>query len=224
VLTWSKRESWLAVFDVLGFKNLIREADQDFPGALLTRAIEELLETLDSPEKEYGNLDYLVFSDTVVLFAPSLTPSAYPWFLLQCKNLIKDSIRIQLPLRGAISAGTMITATEHPILLGPAFVEAYEYCEDQDWIGLILAPSATRALRSSGLEPLRHHFVAGDVPLRKRRSEDVVAYRFQDGSCNFDSPLIPWLREMRARAPEHAKDKYERTIEHIKRHYQRCDD
>ncbi len=219
MLTWKKRDAWIGVFDILGFRNLIRKADQDFPRAVLTDTLGELLDGLKSEEARQGKLESLVFSDTLVVFAPNLEPSSYGWFLLHCKKLLNTSIQIRLPVRGAISKGTTFTAEEHPIVLGPGFVEAYEFCEDQDWIGLIVAPSATQALRAAGLEPLHHDFVSGSIPLRCLPSADVLAYRFQNGSANFDSPLLPWLLEMQHFAPESAKVKYARTLDHIQKHY-----
>ncbi len=222
-LTWTRRESWVAVFDVLGFAKLVAESGQDFPRAHLTDQLDELLGSLESDEQHHGSLEYLVFSDTIVIFSSTQEPSGYPWFLLQCKNLIKDSIRLRLPLRGAISVGTTFVAAEHPIVLGVPFCEAFEYCADQDWIGLLLAPSATHALRRAGLEPLHHHFVTGPVPLRRLSPDDVLAYRLQDGMANFDSPLLPLLREMQHFAPPDAKEKYARTIKHIQHHHRSTD-
>jgi hypothetical protein len=218
-LTWRKRDSWVAVFDILGFSNLLAEAERAFQRSLLTGKIDELVESLESEEQKQGELEYLIFSDTMVIFAPSKEALGYPWFLLQCKNLIKDSIRIRLPLRGAISIGTTFSAVQHPIVIGRPFLEAFNYCEDQDWIGLLLTPTATRALRDAKVDPLRHHFVSGPVPLRSLSSEGALAYRFEDGSSSFESPLLPWLREMQHFAPDSAKEKYTRTIDHVQRHH-----
>ncbi len=220
-LSWSSRQSWVAVFDVLGFGTLLEQADQDLPRAVLTSQIDDLLEVLDSDEKAHGKLESVVFSDTIAIFSPTERPDDYPWFLLQCKNLINQSISIRLPLRGAISVGLTFSAKEHPIILGKPFSEAFQYCEDQDWIGLLLTPSATRALRSAGLEPLHHHFVEGDIPLRRLQREGVLAYRFQDGATSFENPLLHQLQDMQRGAPRNAKLKYARTIEHIQGHH-RC--
>lgn len=219
MINWNKRECWVAVFDILGFKNMIRDTDRDFPRAILTSKIEELLESLNTETKHEGNLEHFTFSDTIVISAQDLRGSSYPWFLHQCKNLITKSIYIRLPLRGAISAGTIFTDDEHRIFMGSAFIEAYEYCEDQDWIGLLIAPTATRALRNEGLDPLRHHFIQDVLPLKTLPSNDVLAYRFQDGSSNFDNPLLSCLHEMQHFAPEKDKQKYDRTIKHIQRYH-----
>lgn len=223
MLDWTVKDTWVAVFDVLGFRELVRQADSELPRQILTSKIDDLLEEFDSDIVNQGGLDFLVFSDTIAVFTPDLTPQSYPWFLLQCRKLIETSIKIRLPLRGAISVGTAVTCKAPPIVLGSAFLEAHEYCEDQDWIGLLLTPSATRLLREANLEPTHHDFVEGAIPLRKMPREDVLAYRFQNGEANFDSWLLSFLAEMKQRAPAGAKDKYTRTIAFIQKHYRYID-
>jgi len=107
MVTWNEKNTWVGVFDILGFKRLIVNADQEFPRALLTNKLNELLNTLESDSAKYGQLDYLIFSDTIAIFAPDLKPQSYPWFLLQCEILITRSIEVRLPLRGAISVGNI---------------------------------------------------------------------------------------------------------------------
>lgn len=64
-----------------------------------------------------------------------------------------------------------------------------------------------------------HDFVSDNMPLKAKSVEDVLAYRFQNGSANFDSPLLDNLQELRHFAPDKDKEKYDKTIEFIKRHY-----
>jgi hypothetical protein len=65
---------------------------------------------------------------------------------------MNKSIAVSLPLRGAISVGTAFISISPPMIIGPSFIEAHEYCEDQNWIGLLLTPSATTRLRKVGLD------------------------------------------------------------------------
>jgi hypothetical protein len=219
-LKWTHRESWVAVFDVLGFAGLVEGVENEVRLTMLTDQIEELLQVLESDESQHGLLKSIVFSDTIAIFTQTSEPHDYPWFLLQCRNLITKSINLRLPLRGAISVGVSHVAEEHSIVLGKPFLEAFRYCEDQDWIGLLMTPTATRALRNAGLEPRNHDFVDDSVPLRRcQPGTDVLAYRFQNGAANFANPLLRPLSEMMQRAPSEAKGKYERTIAHIKKHY-----
>ena len=220
MVEWEQKPSWVAVFDILGFKSLIQDAERSFPRSLLTNRLSELVELLEGEIGARARIEYLVFSDTFVLLAPDLEIQHYPWFLLICTHLIERSIQVELPLRGAISAGSVFISRQPQMLLGSAFLEAYEYQEDQDWVGLVLTPSASGLARSHGLEPRHHDFVSDDaVPMRKLKSADVLAYRFQNGAASFRSPLIRHLEQMRHFAPEVAKGKFQRTIEFIDRHY-----
>jgi len=226
MIEWKRRDAFVGVFDVLGFKNLIRPTDQEFPRAMLTRQLDDLLRTLeDRNVKEHGQVECVVFSDTIAIFAPDLGGDSplrsYGWFSLLCTRLIEKSVEIRLPLRGAISVGTAFTSTSPPIILGPSFLEAHEYCEDQDWIGLLLTPSATLKFLQAGFDPNRADFVSDSIPFKSKNmsSENVMAYRFQNGMSNFSSPLLPVLDEMRCSAPSYAKEKYTKTIDFIKRHY-----
>ena len=224
MITWTYRDAWVAVFDILGFRRMAKQADAEFPRALLTSKLDDLLSGLDgSLAVKHGRLEYLVLSDTIVLFAPSPEPQAYSWLLEACKAVAARSIYVRLPLRGAISIGATYISQKPLVLVGPAFVDAYEFCEDQNWIGLLLTPSASHALKDIPLDPQRHDFVTGDIPLRNKPSKGVYAYRFQNGQNNFDSPLFPALRDMQQQAPEDAKDKYKRTIAFVKNHYRRSD-
>lgn len=219
-MQWTRHQSWVAVFDALGFTNRVEQASKnDVAHDILVGQIEDLLSEVMSDAAKHGKLKSLVFADTIVILAPTAEPRDYPWFLLQCKNLITRSISLRLPLRGAISIGQTHVAEQHPILLGAPFLEAHRYCDDQDWVGLLMTPSATRALRTAGLEPRHHDFVDGPIPLRKCPPDDALAFRFQNGMANFASPLLHYLGEMKQLAPTEAKVKYERTIEHIERHY-----
>ena len=115
----------------------------------------------------------------------------------------------RLPIRGAISHGELIFGHDNKILMGKAFLESYEYGEDQNWIGLILTPSASMKLKSINLDPLRHGFINRDIPLRKFSifDENVYAYRFIK------------LKEMLQKASGKEKVKYLNTIKFIDKHY-----
>ena len=166
-----------------------------------------------------AGVECVIFSDTLVISASDLKPRSYPWFLRKCKDLITKSIYVELPIRGAISVGPIFFSTDPTIVIGSAFLEAYEYCEAQNWIGLLMTPSATQSLRKIGLEPLHHDFVSDELPLRKKSTDEVLAYRFQNGRANFKSALLPHLNQMQRCAPEKAKPKYQNTVSFIERHY-----
>lgn len=46
MLTWNRKDTWVCVFDILGFKAAMTEADKDFPRAMLTSQLDDIYETL----------------------------------------------------------------------------------------------------------------------------------------------------------------------------------
>src|ERR1017187_2094141 len=93
MIEWKQRDAFVGVFDILGFKNLIRQTDQEFPRAKLTGQLDDLLGTLDDQNvREHGQVECMVFSDTIVIFAPNLDGDSplrsYGWFSRLCTRLI----------------------------------------------------------------------------------------------------------------------------------------
>jgi hypothetical protein len=107
--------------------------------------------------------------------------------------------------------------------MGKAFLESYEYGEDQNWLGLLLTSSATRKVSEYSLNPLHHSYINRDIPLRRHSifNSDVFAYTFSEGIANFPCPLLGDLDEMLKTAPAAEKVKYENTIEFIKKYDRR---
>lgn len=220
-MEWHDKNAWVAFFDVLGFKSQLENSRTELQIELLKYRIEQLKKSLHVECQQQGELHYSQFSDSIVIVAPSAEGNAYPWFLLACRSLITQSIYERIPVRGAVSVGSVSYSVNPPVFIGRAVLEAHEYCEDQDWIGLLLAPSAVAAARSVGLEPLHHHFASdAAIPLRKMSKDGVVAYTFNGGAANFESPLLHYLREMRQQAGESHQRKYLNTMDFISRHYQ----
>jgi hypothetical protein len=61
------------------------------------------------------------------------------------------------------------------------------------------------------------------IPMRKKIKETVLAYRFQNGCTNFDSPFLFHLSQMRHFAPVEFHEKYDNTMLFIQRHYRYID-
>lgn len=216
-IDWIQENTWIGVFDILGFKNLLRKTDHDSHRGLLTSGLDDLIAVLKS-EPLIGGLKYSIYSDTFVVYVPQLRKLRD--FMWTCQRLMEKSVSVELPLRGAISFGSVFSSESPPIFLGTAFLEAHEYCEGQDWIGLLLTPSAIAELYKHGLDPLHLDFVSDEIPFKKGCSnKDVFAYRFQNGEASYSNPLLRDLEQMKHFAPDYAKHKYDKTITFIQKHY-----
>lgn len=102
-------------------------------------------------DEAYGSVDdgfvgtveppkILSISDTIVLYSDGKHVSP----LVQmhgelCKILICESIKLNIPVRGATACGALLV--QEQIMVGPAVDEAASWHESVDWIGVIQTPS-----------------------------------------------------------------------------------
>jgi hypothetical protein len=219
--SWNSSKTWVAYFDILGYKDLIEYDDQSLPLEILKSSIDDAIKKLKNDIKVFKNIiDYTSYADTFIIYSKAVEKSGYPALVRTSKNFLNTCVSKRLPIRGAISYGELVLGHDSKIM-GKAFLESHEYGEDQNWIGLLLTPSASSQLKFMGLDPIRHGFINCDIPLRKYPifDENVYAYRFINGSTNFECPLLPFLNEMLQKAQLKEKVKYINTIRFIGKYY-----
>ena len=216
-------QRWVAFFDILGFKSFIEETTVEHKLYLLVDRYHATLRKLREKCTYYEGheLTYLWFSDSFVFYSKDDSKQSYVLIQQAAKHFIESNIYHHIPLRGAIAFGNLYTDEINRLIIGHSLVEAYIYCEDQDWVNLILTPSATIKARELGFTPSHHSFDDQGIKLNKLTSENVYGYTYCSGQANFDSPLLPPLREMQHFAPEKAKIKYQNTIDYINRHWRK---
>lgn len=222
--SWNVRNCWVASFDILGFKNLVNVDGTSFEAQLVREDYDQALEHLEKSAEpfEAADLSYFWLSDTFVIYTRDDEGKSYSLIQNAAKRFIEECLYSCIPIRGAISVGSLATSADNRSVMGSGFIDAFVTGEDQDWLGLLLTREAIVKVRSLGLEPSRHDFVASpSIPMRKCSASDVMAYRFQNGADNFDSPLIQILENMKHLAGPTHELKYQRTIEFIQKHYRR---
>lgn len=224
---WIHTNSWIACFDILGFKNLVTfENDESLQITFILEDYEKTLEHLRNTRDNYheGSIQYCWLSDTFILFTPDDSAQSYAILQQASKHFMNECTYSQIPMRGAISVGHITRSEDNRSFMGKGFIDAFVYAEDQNWIGLIITPNAIEKANSYGLYPQRHDFVqSNEIPMRKCSACDVMAYRFQNGKANFESPMLSMLCQMETRSGDEHKAKYVRTREFIQKHYRYID-
>ena len=125
-------ECWVAHFDILGFRSILVHGSKDFKTILSQIDIDEIIESIkDMPSLHREHIEYLFYADTFIFYSKSDQIQDYPSMLSVAQRFIRKCISIRLPVRGAISFGELIFGHEKRILMGKAFLESYEYSEDQ---------------------------------------------------------------------------------------------
>lgn len=219
---WMTYKAWIAHFDILGFKSILKNEIDSLEVEVVKSKLDEVIGELKKKVNDFEeSIEYLFYADTFIIYSKSQKINNYPGLISASKTFIRKCIHKRLPVRGAVSFGEISFGHDKRILIGKAFLESYSYGEDQNWLGLILTPSASQELIENGLSPVRHGFVNQDIPLRIYSIFDkrVYAYSFINGSTNFDCPLLPAIKEMWQFAPSNDKVKFENTIKFIEKHY-----
>ncbi len=110
------------------------------------------------------------------------------------------------------------------LFFGEALIEAYEYGELQDWVGLLLCPSAEENLNNLGLPAERRlNYAYVDVPFHKRQDKKSnpknnlpVCILGNWVSVNDQNPIVLKLEEMKGRLTDiEIRSKYDRTIDFL---------
>nr|QEF16829.1 hypothetical protein FRY47_10735 [Bacillus cereus] len=143
----------VSFLDVLGWKGIwkdnpdsIRKLQNMIHG--VKKEAEEITasEFEGFPELRGLNTDVLSISDTIAIFTPGDAAKALSIHAKICKYIIPESIKNNIPVRGATSYGKY--TREGNIMIGPAIDEAARWHESTNWIGVILAPSGQFELRN----------------------------------------------------------------------------
>lgn len=213
------KNRWFCYLDLLGFTMLVRSRDVGTVIGLYEDAISKL-ERGASAKKVLG-LSYSWFSDTFIIFTRGDSLEEFTWLEQASRLFFQRLILADIPARGAISHGKLYSNLEKNIFVGEALIEAYEYGEDQDWLGLLLTPSVHRKLEGTLLDVCeRYNYRRAPTQgvMRKLSAENVFAYTFNNSTINGVNPLLSAIQRMHRAAPEPFRGKYERAERFIAKH------
>jgi len=214
---------WVGYFDLLGTRKLVadgkmREVFRSFAEAA------KGLETLNRPGTAVLNA---WFSDTFIIYSDNDSQQAFAVVEKTCRWFMTHLIWHNVPVRGSISCGRFYSDRASSIYFGPALIEAYEWGEGQDWIGLVLCPSCIERLENLNQSPADYKYYVEYVtaPFMKsppgdaRRCAACILGDWVRTGHSGPSDLLPNLREMRDMQTD-AKiiRKYSRAIDFIEGH------
>ncbi len=132
--------SYLAYLDVLGFSALVAS---DRTGKQIERYRKSV-----SDATENLAVKSVVFSDSIVLTVDDPARDSLLVLARATSRLICNLLHADIPIRGAIAHGQFSRSIlgEGVFVAGPALIEAYQWEQKQNWIGVMVAPSALRTV------------------------------------------------------------------------------
>lgn len=135
-------KGYVALLDVLGFSAMVARDTDGKQVADYLRALEEAFPS----QGRSSAVDYVVFSDSIILTTRDETVDSLNALVMGCSSLFGRLLDREISLRGAITHGPYIREkTESGIFVaGSAIIEAHEFERRQDWVGIMLTPSVLR--------------------------------------------------------------------------------
>ena len=141
------RVRWVACFDLLGTRDLLARGEEE-------RVFEAYAAARDKLRRDrqlVNGVRHTWFSDTFLIMAADGSDASFTEIDLLARSFAYFLLCRRVPFRGAISCGQMYANFDDGVYLGLGMVEAYEYGDGQDWVGLVLCPSARLRLESFGV-------------------------------------------------------------------------
>ena len=193
------RKRWVAYFDLLGTKELIRSNRIFEVFVAYAQAIEHVSRELH----QTNTVQHAWFSDTFLMYSDDDSASGFTVMDHVARWFIQHLVTRKIPVRGAISSSDFYADRNHGMFFGKALVEAYEYGEAQDWIGYLLCPSAVIRLDEVGLPANeRLNYAYADIPYKKPPKNAVLnlpACILGRWACiNDQNKCVSSLREMKS--------------------------
>jgi hypothetical protein len=171
------------------------------------------LEVLEPPERDIDqrSIKYRMFGDSLFLVVENRALQQQLVELIKFfRSMLARSIRVGLPIRGAISYGPV--RWEKTLILGSALVEAVETAERQEWIGVVAAPSVS-ALVPDLPTAVRGHLARYEVPVKPK---DLWLGWAVKPSGDWALELLPALdRMLLASSSVDVQRKYENTMKFL---------
>jgi hypothetical protein len=221
-----KKRAFVALFDILGFKDLIKNDDIEYIYNTSKR-----LSNLRKGVRDMGRhmaallrrkaISTLNYSDTFLLYTEDITNMnqreiniVFLALLTSCKSLFIAANENGLPIRGAITVGDIIVTGK--MVLGKSIVDAYELEQNQEWIGCTISKEAMFTISKEERKEHRIYksIVRYKVPCKNGTVKLLYAYNwtrsdtFANGNYNIlkKAKSVDWSVER----------KHKNTVEFIK--------
>lgn len=210
---------WIAYFDILGFKKLVGQYKgniDSFSEVIYTAILKEIIDRSSRISKALGpKVDYAWFSDTFILFTNDDTFASYSSMEIVLYEIFQKMMFSKHPLRGAISVGEFYVNKERNTYVGPALIDVHEYAENQQWIGMVLAPEAHKKLSETGYAINTTIYSEYEVPIKQKKVETEKLFALN--ICRFKNYIIQ-MQEVAKNEKDYEeklKVKYDNTMKFI---------
>jgi hypothetical protein len=230
-------KAMVAVCDILGFSNLVKEKplkeilDLHIPNfhSLLKAVVHTSSGVLPSRDEiiKNGYVGSAVFSDTVLIYSLIDELAGYHNVLVAVYALLAMPLQHpELRFRIGVSYGEFYHDPDNNIYVGKALIDAYELEKIQEWCGGALTKTAEDII-GSGYATTRDILVTYNIPVKsdslERKIETYTAINWTQAKHEIINSEYFWLERDYLPPLTAQQEKIERKLKNTERfHYDIC--
>ena len=221
-----KSKSFIALFDILGFKDLIRNDHLEDVYKVFLRVNNLINDTKEMAEHlealfESKVVTVLNYSDTFLIYSLDISDieqnridKVFQAVLAACDSLFIAANENRLPIRGSITVGDIIVSGD--VVIGKPIVDAYEMERQQEWIGCRISRKALEYISNEAIDEHTKELtiIEYEIPCKSGDVERMLAYNWT-GSRPFREGNFSILNK-RDRVDWAVERKHRNTWEFIK--------
>lgn len=172
-----KSECFVALFDILGFSNLVKNNELDKVAGTYLRAKKEFENTISHINAllQKDTVTFRIFSDTFLIYTSGINDMSFLALLAASDSLFLAAIENGLSIRGAITVGELIVSDG--IEIGKPIVDAYENEKKQDWIGCWITDHCMNKINKNEHLPGKD-IVEYEIPLKDGEIKKGYAFNW----------------------------------------------
>lgn len=152
----------VAFLDILGFRAMVEAEPLETLGERFSKIIGDTLPAINRKFGEFtGEPTFFpdvpvgeewciahAFSDSIILVATNDSERGCLALLIYALRATQALIALGLPVRGGVAHGELYINRRKSVFVGKALIHAYDLEQSQNWIGVALDPSVSKAFPS----------------------------------------------------------------------------
>lgn len=148
--SWKKRTKRFVLFlDILGFKDLVARNSHNY----VDQKLKVLTETLQLIPQELSFLNIaknqsraISFSDSIIVFSKSNLKRDAEKIMMDAHHIQLIALKNNIPIKGAISYGTITVDYQNSIFFGQPIIDAYLLHEDLNLLSVVVDHHAEKKI------------------------------------------------------------------------------
>lgn len=170
-------ERFVAFLDIMGFKDFVARNEHDVILEKLTILTDFISETVGSKHGFY----FTMFSDSIMVYSDKSDDAAFAILVYLASEIVRESISIGLPIKGAIAKGKCTATTGEKLLyFGQPIIDAFKLEENLVIYGVAIHNTAEEEAILLNKEKGSSMVYDYNVPLKSALSNHYIINWYGD--------------------------------------------